>query len=168
MANSASAKPEDGVVGRCFLGVLFIPTVCMINPFWGMSPGFFRAERFRDELRVVSLVDEKAPGEPVGSSARPSATRDRRPIVVPGPTELHDGRAVARLDAIVDRSADRDEGQTFITSSPRRLMTLAAMRPDGGLSNAHEVSLWSVVSSISASSALAGGPRSLNSERRRL
>jgi hypothetical protein len=34
--------------------------------------------------------------------------------------------------------------KTFITSSPRWLMTLTAMRPDFGLSKGRDVSLWSV------------------------
>ncbi len=34
-------------------------------------------------------------------------------------------------------------GNTFITSSPRWLMTLTAMRPDSGRSNGRETSLWS-------------------------
>jgi hypothetical protein len=32
---------------------------------------------------------------------------------------------------------------TFITSSPKWLMTLTAIRPDFGLPNSREVSLWS-------------------------
>jgi hypothetical protein len=42
---------------------------------------------------------------------------------------------------------------TFITSSPRWLMTLTAMRPDLGLGNGREVSLWRLAQASSSISA---------------
>jgi len=42
---------------------------------------------------------------------------------------------------------------TFITSSPRRLMTLTAMRPEAGLGNGREVSLCKVAQASSSISA---------------
>jgi hypothetical protein len=43
---------------------------------------------------------------------------------------------------------------TFITSSPRWLITFTAMRPDFGLSNGREVSLCRVAQAASSISAL--------------
>jgi hypothetical protein len=43
---------------------------------------------------------------------------------------------------------------TFITSSPRWLMTLTAMRPDLGLGKGREVSLWRLAQASSSISAL--------------
>src|SRR6266850_1954493 len=48
---------------------------------------------------------------------------------------------------------DQSTRNTFITSSPRWLMTFTAMRPDFGLGNGREVSLWSVAHASSLTSA---------------
>ena len=50
---------------------------------------------------------------------------------------------------------ERHTRDIFMTSSPRWLMTLTAIRPDSGFSNGRDVSLFSVAHASSLISALA-------------
>ena len=72
--------------------------------------------------------------------------------------QIVESAAEALQDGIVDNRSHRDfphrTENTFITSSPRWLMTLTAMRPDVGLEKGREVSLLRLAQASSSISAL--------------
>ena len=63
-----------------------------------------------------------------------------------GPTPVRESQSRVRL-------RERHTRNTFITSSPRWLMTLTAMRPEAGLRKGREVSLWRLAQASSSISA---------------
>ena len=87
--------------------------------------------------------DDHANGDPHSPNARAS------PITV--------GVSRDALQEIHEPSISARPGQatrkTFMTSSPRWLITFTAMRPERGLSNGRDVSLWRVAQASSSTSA---------------
>jgi hypothetical protein len=77
-------------------------------------------------------------------------SRDREEAVGKSTAEHHDGLTPDPAG----RSTHHPTRNTFITSSPRWLMTFTAIRPDFGLSKGREVSLFRVAQASSLTSAL--------------